>query len=181
MQMWTGKIPYHYLRSDYQVLYQLVQHKLPRREVTDRRWQLMERCWAPSPGARPTMQTVLNHLRQLKAEYPLSWRDQNLSLSLSPVKPSIKRSSTKPTRPFGLDIPYRPYSMSEYFPSPNRGNRTLNMPDGFFDFGLPSPNAVSAPKDFFPSSPLPGPRSSSGSHSEHSHQTARSFVVLDST
>ena len=53
----TGRIPYHYLSRDGQVLMAIMQGKPPKRPdevaVTEHRWKFVEWCWSPSKGTKP--------------------------------------------------------------------------------------------------------------------------------
>lgn len=59
----TGKLPFHN-DTDITVSLKVVNGERPRRETTftDRLWRMLERCWAPHPDDRPTIEGVLQCL-----------------------------------------------------------------------------------------------------------------------
>ncbi|KAG9218542.1 hypothetical protein CCMSSC00406_0001344 [Pleurotus cornucopiae] len=62
LQTLTGVIPYHYMRTDGQVLIELSRGVHPRRPqdpiVTEARWGLLCACWERDPLRRPTLEAV---------------------------------------------------------------------------------------------------------------------------
>ncbi|KAF9564167.1 kinase-like protein [Agrocybe pediades] len=74
LEILSGRMPYHYLRTDAQVVIQLHQGIKPRRPastfVDDNQWDLIQKCWQIPPENRPTAQEVLDitqTLRNLKS------------------------------------------------------------------------------------------------------------------
>ncbi|KAJ7500959.1 TKL/TKL-ccin protein kinase [Mycena galericulata] len=57
LEILSGRIPYHYLRTDAQVVIELHRGHKPRRPavsfVSDAQWSLIQRCWAEDAQARP--------------------------------------------------------------------------------------------------------------------------------
>ena len=53
----TGRVPYHHLSRDEQVLFSIIVGMRPRRPdgaaVTDRRWKFIEWCWSPTDASKP--------------------------------------------------------------------------------------------------------------------------------
>ncbi|KAF4575426.1 hypothetical protein EYR36_006785 [Pleurotus pulmonarius] len=66
LQTLTGEMPYHYLRTDGQVLIELSRGVHPRRPqdpiVTDARWVLLCACWERNYQKRPTLEAVAEYL-----------------------------------------------------------------------------------------------------------------------
>ncbi|KAF8962977.1 TKL/TKL-ccin protein kinase [Flammula alnicola] len=69
LEILSGRMPYHYLRTDAQVVIQLHQGIKPRRPastfVDDDQWDVIQRCWKESPEDRPTAQDVLRFTQDL--------------------------------------------------------------------------------------------------------------------
>ncbi|KAF4571107.1 hypothetical protein EYR36_008435 [Pleurotus pulmonarius] len=67
LQTLSGEIPYHYLRTDGQVFFELYRNSSPRRPfqpwVTDAHWDLMKECWASIPEERPTLVRIQDFVR----------------------------------------------------------------------------------------------------------------------
>ncbi|KAJ8522893.1 hypothetical protein ONZ45_g600 [Pleurotus djamor] len=62
LQVLSGRIPYHYLKYEPQVLRCLVNHIRPQRpaeNVTDIYWGFIQRCWVDNPRARPGVSEIL--------------------------------------------------------------------------------------------------------------------------
>ncbi|KAF5382664.1 hypothetical protein D9615_002721 [Tricholomella constricta] len=57
LEVLSGRIPYHYIRTDAQVVIELHRGTKPRRPaksfVSDSQWSFMERCWDDDPERRP--------------------------------------------------------------------------------------------------------------------------------
>jgi len=66
LQTLSGKLPYHYLRRDAEVLLELTRGLQPSRpsEVADEHWSLISRCWADEPVARPGISDVSQWVRK---------------------------------------------------------------------------------------------------------------------
>ncbi|KAF9013173.1 hypothetical protein BDQ17DRAFT_1342921 [Cyathus striatus] len=62
LEILTGRVPYHYIRTDAQVVIELYQGKKPRRPaasfVNDNQWFLIQKCWADGPDNRPIISEV---------------------------------------------------------------------------------------------------------------------------
>ncbi|KAL0570232.1 hypothetical protein V5O48_011740 [Marasmius crinis-equi] len=69
LEILSGRIPYHYIRNDAQVVIELHRGIKPRRPaplfITDPQWALVIRCWADDPEKRPTIAQVLRELQAL--------------------------------------------------------------------------------------------------------------------
>ncbi|KAJ7743314.1 kinase-like protein [Mycena metata] len=63
LEILSGRIPYHYLRQDAQVVIELHKGNKPRRPavsfVTDAQWAFIQRCWASDPLQRPDAAEVM--------------------------------------------------------------------------------------------------------------------------
>ncbi|KAK0201152.1 TKL/TKL-ccin protein kinase [Desarmillaria ectypa] len=63
LEILSGRIPYHYVRTDAQVVIELHNGKKPRRPapsfVTNAQWDFIQRCWADDPQERPDIGQVL--------------------------------------------------------------------------------------------------------------------------
>ncbi|KAJ8518409.1 hypothetical protein ONZ45_g4536 [Pleurotus djamor] len=62
----TGRIPYHYMRTDGQVLIELARGRRPRRPadsvITEARWIFLCACWANQPSDRPDVESIGEYL-----------------------------------------------------------------------------------------------------------------------
>ncbi|KAK7029504.1 hypothetical protein VNI00_014537 [Paramarasmius palmivorus] len=69
LEILSGRIPYHYVRNDAQVVIELHKGNKPRRPaplfVTDQQWALMVKCWSDEPEKRPNIEQVLHELQIL--------------------------------------------------------------------------------------------------------------------
>ncbi|KAF9265052.1 hypothetical protein L218DRAFT_924853 [Marasmius fiardii PR-910] len=69
LEILSGRIPYHYVRSDAQVVIELHKGNKPRRPapsfVTDSQWVLIVKCWADVPKERPSVKQALQELQVL--------------------------------------------------------------------------------------------------------------------
>ncbi|KAH7871132.1 uncharacterized protein C8R40DRAFT_1122895 [Lentinula edodes] len=70
LEILSGRIPYHYIRSDAQVIFELAQGRKPRRPnasfITDSQWKFIStRCWHDVPDLRPDAEEVVNTMRRL--------------------------------------------------------------------------------------------------------------------
>ncbi|CAK5271870.1 unnamed protein product [Mycena citricolor] len=65
----SGRIPYHYMRSDAQVVIELHKGNKPRRPaqsfVTDLQWAFIQRCWNVDQGSRPDSQELMRIIQGL--------------------------------------------------------------------------------------------------------------------
>ncbi|KAH7912184.1 kinase-like domain-containing protein [Hygrophoropsis aurantiaca] len=63
-QVLSGKIPYHHIRSEPQVLIALVGQAKPRHEqsIPDISWQFITECWKDPARLRPTATSVVEHV-----------------------------------------------------------------------------------------------------------------------
>ncbi|KAJ7715268.1 kinase-like domain-containing protein [Mycena metata] len=63
LEILSGRIPYHYLRKDAQVVIELHKGNKPRRPavsfVTDAQWSFIQHCWASDPLQRPDAAEVM--------------------------------------------------------------------------------------------------------------------------
>jgi hypothetical protein len=60
LQVLSGKLPYHHIVKDSEVLITLHHGAHPPRpqELADEHWELITRCWAEDPRARPDIKDV---------------------------------------------------------------------------------------------------------------------------
>ncbi|KAK0471351.1 TKL/TKL-ccin protein kinase [Armillaria novae-zelandiae] len=69
LEILSGRIPYHYVRTDAQVVIELHNGKKPRRPapsfVTSSQWDFIQRCWADDPQERPDVGQVLASVQAL--------------------------------------------------------------------------------------------------------------------
>jgi len=69
LEILSGRIPYHYIRNDAQVIFELARGKKPRRPapsfVTDAQWTFISRCWLDDPVLRPEVEEVANTIQAL--------------------------------------------------------------------------------------------------------------------
>ncbi|KAI3608695.1 hypothetical protein WG66_003719 [Moniliophthora roreri] len=69
LEILSGRIPYHYVRNDAQVVIELHRGNKPRRPaplfVTDQQWALIMRCWEDDLEKRPDVNQVLGELQVL--------------------------------------------------------------------------------------------------------------------
>lgn len=65
----SGRIPYHYIYSDAQVVIELHKGVKPRRPapqfITDAQWNLIQQCWGEEPKDRPDIETVCRSMQAL--------------------------------------------------------------------------------------------------------------------
>ncbi|KIJ11645.1 hypothetical protein PAXINDRAFT_84205 [Paxillus involutus ATCC 200175] len=61
--VFEGKIPYHYVKRDAQIIMDISQGINPRRPmepaIDDRDWELIQRCWRHEPHSRPSDEDVI--------------------------------------------------------------------------------------------------------------------------
>ncbi|KAF5317548.1 hypothetical protein D9619_013143 [Psilocybe cf. subviscida] len=73
LEVLSGRMPYHYLRNDAQVVIQLHQGIKPRRPastfVDDDQWELIQSCWQEPPQKRPSANDVLTVTKDLLAPW----------------------------------------------------------------------------------------------------------------
>ncbi|KDR83111.1 hypothetical protein GALMADRAFT_113318 [Galerina marginata CBS 339.88] len=76
LEILSGRMPYHYLRTDAQVVIQLHQGIRPRRPastfVDDDQWDLIQNCWKEPPEDRPTANDLLKMTKDLLEPWTLS-------------------------------------------------------------------------------------------------------------
>ncbi|KZT07864.1 kinase-like protein [Laetiporus sulphureus 93-53] len=87
MVMWevyTGRIPFHMCRNEWQVVYKIMSGKRPTRSedtmlpvIQDRIWILMEECWDACPGNRPNVRDVLGRLGAEDDMHGITVTEQN--------------------------------------------------------------------------------------------------------
>ncbi|KAK0213720.1 TKL/TKL-ccin protein kinase [Armillaria fumosa] len=69
LEILSGRIPYHYVRTDVQVVIELHNGKKPRRPatsfVTNAQWDFIQRCWADDPQERPDVGQALASVQAL--------------------------------------------------------------------------------------------------------------------
>jgi len=69
LEILSGRVPYHYLRSDAQVVIELHKGNKPRRPaqsfVTDTQWAFIQHCWAADPDTRPDSGEVVRAIGAL--------------------------------------------------------------------------------------------------------------------
>jgi Protein tyrosine and serine/threonine kinase len=65
LQALSGKLPYHYIAKDSEVLITLHRGTYPPRpqELADDHWELITRCWAEDPHIRPDIKYVSNRIQ----------------------------------------------------------------------------------------------------------------------
>jgi len=65
----SGRIPYHYIKSDAQVVLELHNGRRPRKPalsfVSDAQWEVIQLCWDDDPRARPDIAGVLSRIQVL--------------------------------------------------------------------------------------------------------------------
>jgi len=70
LEILSGRVPYHYLVREEQVLIALHKGNKPNRPtndcIMDTHWNAINACWAITPGDRPTMEKVLKDIRHLQ-------------------------------------------------------------------------------------------------------------------
>ncbi|KAJ7278948.1 TKL/TKL-ccin protein kinase [Mycena rebaudengoi] len=73
LEILSGRVPYHYLRTDAQVVIEIHRGNKPRRPaesfVTDDQWALIQRCWAADPDARPDISEVNSAIQALHLQF----------------------------------------------------------------------------------------------------------------
>ena len=66
-QILSGRVPYHYLVREGQVLMELHHGNKPNRPsdgfMTDSLWRSINACWASTPSERPTMEKVWKYIK----------------------------------------------------------------------------------------------------------------------
>ncbi|KIM74459.1 hypothetical protein PILCRDRAFT_14367 [Piloderma croceum F 1598] len=71
LEIWTGKLPFFYLRQDATVIAFVQDGKRPERSrclpsvFTDSMWALLENCWDHSPERRPSMGSIVERLERM--------------------------------------------------------------------------------------------------------------------
>jgi hypothetical protein len=65
LQVLSGKLPYHHLAKDSEVLITLHHSAHPPRpqELADEHWELITRCWAEDPRTRPDIKDVFESVQ----------------------------------------------------------------------------------------------------------------------
>ena len=75
-QVLSGKIPYHYIQRDGQVVINLYNGITPKRPVvtriTDELWEFINSCWT-EPAHRPTIGDVSTFVRRYRARCEEEW------------------------------------------------------------------------------------------------------------
>ncbi|KAJ7587317.1 kinase-like domain-containing protein, partial [Mycena floridula] len=75
-EVYTGLIPYHAQRSDFEISMDVLAGKRPLRppasitkaDLSEALWRTMEKCWAQTPSERPTMHDVVNNMSEAEAQ-----------------------------------------------------------------------------------------------------------------
>jgi len=69
LEVLSGNVPYHQLKSDAQVLIQLSKGIKPQRpssnNITDAEWEFISNCWKEPPTLRPSTSEVTIHVKQI--------------------------------------------------------------------------------------------------------------------
>ncbi|KAJ6620438.1 hypothetical protein B0H10DRAFT_2215964 [Mycena sp. CBHHK59/15] len=69
LEILSGRIPYHYVRTDAQVVIEIHKGNKPRRPaqsfVTDSQWAFIQRCWAADAAQRPVSAEVVRAIQAL--------------------------------------------------------------------------------------------------------------------
>ncbi|KIK57557.1 hypothetical protein GYMLUDRAFT_46128 [Collybiopsis luxurians FD-317 M1] len=69
LEILSGRVPYHYIPGDAQVIFELAQGRKPRRPassfVTDAQWEFIQNCWHDDPVLRPDADEVVRTLQVL--------------------------------------------------------------------------------------------------------------------
>ncbi|KAF9074431.1 hypothetical protein BDP27DRAFT_1317072 [Rhodocollybia butyracea] len=70
LEILSGRIPYHYIRNDAQVIFEMAKGRKPRRPtasfVTDAQWDfIFSRCWCEDPILRPDAEEVVRIIQVL--------------------------------------------------------------------------------------------------------------------
>ncbi|KDQ11701.1 hypothetical protein BOTBODRAFT_449467 [Botryobasidium botryosum FD-172 SS1] len=65
LELFTGAIPFHYVRQDFKVMMLAMKGESPQRptDLADHIWTLIEHCWHPEPSLRPNARDVARSLR----------------------------------------------------------------------------------------------------------------------
>jgi len=72
LEITTGKAPYYYLPSNYQIPTRIIQGTRPQRTkyassaLTDVLWKLLEDCWVENPSSRPGVERVAERLTKMQ-------------------------------------------------------------------------------------------------------------------
>ncbi|KAL0950322.1 hypothetical protein HGRIS_010295 [Hohenbuehelia grisea] len=88
LQTLSGRVPYYYMRSDAQVLIELVKGTWPRRPlespyVSDLHWQFMKRCWGSDPLSRPIIREIIAYCAKEMTPVPEHEHNDDTMNSLS--------------------------------------------------------------------------------------------------
>ncbi|KIM73779.1 hypothetical protein PILCRDRAFT_828831 [Piloderma croceum F 1598] len=96
LQVLTGQVPYHYIKSDLQVVFEIHKGLHPRcptdESVNESHWDFITRCWSDhASGNRPSMAEVLNYVqthasKALWSQYPFS--NSSFTLPSNPQRTS---------------------------------------------------------------------------------------------
>ena len=69
LEILSGLVPYHHLKSDAQVLIELSRGVKPQRpestHITDTEWEFISSCWKEPPTLRPSTSEVTIHVKQI--------------------------------------------------------------------------------------------------------------------
>ncbi|KAJ7157940.1 TKL/TKL-ccin protein kinase [Mycena crocata] len=69
LEILSGRVPYHYIKGDAQVVIEIHKGNKPRRPaqsfVTDAQWAFIQRCWAVNPAERPDSAEVVRAIQAL--------------------------------------------------------------------------------------------------------------------
>jgi serine/threonine protein kinase len=97
----SGNVPF-YKHTDLAVFVKVLEGERPLREVecADSLWEILERCWAPQPGSRPSIRDVLRCLERLSQSHELptetEWADDGSDSDLSDYSSGMSFGFTSP-------------------------------------------------------------------------------------
>ncbi|KAF5354756.1 hypothetical protein D9756_005502 [Leucocoprinus leucothites] len=96
LQIFTGKVPFDYLRNDATVIISLAKGTLPEKpeEVNNTIWAMLKRCWAAEPTKRPAVSTLSIVLSIMAHQHLTPEHVNDLVDSLELERPRAKDEET---------------------------------------------------------------------------------------
>ncbi|KAI6012024.1 kinase-like domain-containing protein, partial [Pisolithus marmoratus] len=66
LQVLTGRVPYHYIERDEEVIFTFARGLRPDRpqDIADGHWDFIQKCWAPNPEGRPSALELVTFFHQ---------------------------------------------------------------------------------------------------------------------